>query len=254
MMVRMSSVRKLMARVPREIAKTVRHPSRVLKLSDRKRRSALGQALTVDAEWTGDGAFRTRSYRSYDDYVRHQSAKVALKGDLSEYDARFRAALAERLHSHPDVRPGMSALCLAARIGTEVKAFGDAGCFAVGIDLNPADGDRYVLRGDFHALQFADDCVDVVFTNSLDHALDLERLLGEVRRVLKPAGLLLVEAMRGEEEGKNAGFYEAFHWERAEDLISRIEASGFKLSGRDAIDQPWPGQHLRFRSGADTRG
>ena len=46
-------------------------------------------------------------------------------------------------------------LCLAARIGTEVKAFLDLGCFAIGIDLNPGTDNRYVVHGDFHDLQFA---------------------------------------------------------------------------------------------------
>ncbi len=241
------------SRIPREVLKTVRDPRRVLALRDRRKRAALRQSLGAPGSWREEGSFRVRDYPSYDDYVRHQSAKVALKGDLADYDLRFRTALRERLSADPDVGPGASALCLAARIGSEVKAFHDVGCFAVGIDLNPADGDRYVLRGDFHELQFPDGSVDAVFSNSLDHSLDLGRVLAEVRRVLKPGGLLLLEAMRGSAEGKDAGAFESLHWGTVDDLSDAVREAGFRPAGRYPIEEPWLGHHLRFRSSRRAR-
>jgi len=79
--------------------------------------------------------------------------------------------------------------------------FIDHGVFAVRIDLNPGRDNRRMVVGDFHALQYADASVDVVYTNSLDHAFELERVLAEVRRVLKPEGTCLVEVGLGTEEG-----------------------------------------------------
>jgi SAM-dependent methyltransferase len=141
---------------------------------------------------------------------------------------------------------GRSVLCLAARIGTEVKAFLDVGAFAVGIDLNPGEANRYVLYGDFHALQFSDASIDFVFTNSLDHAFDLGRLSREAARVLKPGGMLLVEALRGRREGAQPGFFESFWWQSIDELIAALAKNGFTLQQRAAINYPWEGEALGF--------
>src|SRR5207248_1110900 len=144
-------------------------------------------------EWTGrrwnlrsswreaevEGGFRQRAFSSYDAYVARQKRKLG-RIDLSRYDVNYRAILRGRLEDLRLVRPGMSVLCLAARMGTEVKSFLDLGCFAVGIDLNPGRENRYVLHGDFHDLQFAAASIDVAFTNSLDHAFSADRLIAEV--------------------------------------------------------------------------
>src|SRR2546421_4076105 len=139
------------------------------------------------------GAFRQRAFSSYEAYVARQKRKLA-RIDLSRYDVNYREILRGRLEELRIIRPGMSVLCLAARIGTEVKSFLDLGCFAVGIDLNPGRENRYVLHGDFHDLQFAAGSIDVAFTNSLDHVFAVDRLIAEVARVLKPGGLFLLEA------------------------------------------------------------
>lgn len=44
---------------------------------------------------------------------------------------------------------------------------------------------------DAHALEFADGSMDLVFGSSILHHLDLERAMGEVRRVLKPGGRMV---------------------------------------------------------------
>ena len=112
--------------------------------------------------------------------------------------------------------PDRTVLCLAARIGTEVKAFLDLGCRAIGIDLNPGKENPYVVQGDFHDLQYAPQSMDVVYTNSLDHAFDLERIAKEVLKVLKPDGLFLVEAVQGRDQGVDPGFFESFLEEHRE--------------------------------------
>jgi SAM-dependent methyltransferase len=147
-------------------------------------------------QWIPEGeAFQKRRYDSYDAYLEHQKAKLETH-EFGQYDQEFRRTLRERLTALAIEWQGRNVLCLAARIGTEVKAFLDLGAFAVGIDLNPGKENRYVVHGDFHELQYAPDSIDVVYTNSLDHVFDIDRLAKEVLRVLKPDGLFLVEAGR----------------------------------------------------------
>ena len=196
--------------------------------------------------WKAKSAFQNRSYDSYEAYLEHQKAKLETH-DFANYDREFRTALRERLAALDVAWPGKTVLCLAARIGTEVKAFLDLGCFAVGIDLNPGKENRYVVQGDFHDLQFAPKSVDVVYTNSLDHAFDIDRIAKEVLKVLKPNGLLIVEAVQGRDQGVNPGFFESFFWSNINGLISVFETAGFKLTRRIPITRPWPGEAICFQ-------
>jgi SAM-dependent methyltransferase len=198
-------------------------------------------------EWNGpNDATQTRRYDSYEAYLEHQKAKLETH-DFANYDADFRAALRERLGRIDLAWQGRTVLCLAARIGTEVKAFLDLGCFAIGIDLNPGKDNRYVVQGDFHDLQFAPGSVDVVYTNSLDHAFDLDRMAKEVLKVLKSDGLLIVEAVQGRDQGINPGFFESFFWKNIDELVRVFESAGFEVTRRTRIINPWPGEQLCFQ-------
>lgn len=203
-------------------------------------------------EWNARGAFQSRQYESYEAYLEHQRAKLKAH-DFANYDTEFRTALRERLGALDVDWPGKTVLCLAARIGTEVKAFLDLGCFAIGIDLNPGKENRYVVQGDFHDLQFAPKSVDVVYTNSLDHAFDIGRIATEVLKVLKPEGLLVVEAVHGGDQGVAPGFFESFFWSDIDELISVFETAGFKVTHRAPMTHPWPGEAICFRPRWDER-
>lgn len=246
-------------RIWNELRKTADNPSRLRRLSDRRRlnqflKSLLGATGETENHrneipWSKSdeqGRFVSRSYEDYAAYVSHQRSKLATL-DLSDYDVRYRQLLAERIRQVGQVEPGARVLCLAARIGTEVKAFHDHGCFAVGIDLNPGDDNPWVLPGDFHDVQFPDASVDVVFTNSLDHALDVERLLGEIRRLLVPDGLLIGEIALGTDEGFQPREYESFFWRSLHDAVELIESQGFEKLSSHSFDEPWPGEHVTFR-------
>jgi len=189
------------------------------------------------------GGISARRYNSYDEYVAHQASKLALL-DLREYDKTFRADLASRLKSGDWA--GKSVLCLAARLGTEVRAFHDVGAYAVGIDLEPGENNQWVLPGDFHNLVFPDACVDGLYCNALDHALDLAKLLNEVKRVLKPTGVLLLDVQHGSEDFDD---WTATGWRSIDDLIGVIENAGFALQERQPITVPQPGEQLRFSIG-----
>ncbi len=192
----------------------------------------------------GDGFIR-RKYSDYSSYLAHQRSKLRLL-DLSRYDVEYRAVLSERLRSLEFLGRGTTVLCLAARLGTEVKAFLDVGCFAVGLDLNPGKWNRFVVQGDFHHIQFADASVEVIFTNSLDHSFDVQALLAEVRRILKPGGRVIIEAVVGTRLGKDPHFYESFWWSEVGDLVRLFEQHGFALIRRDLIQVPWHGEQLVF--------
>jgi SAM-dependent methyltransferase len=201
-------------------------------------------------EWdvTNQG-FQNRSYNSYEAYLEHQKAKLETH-DFGNYDTQFRQALRTRLVTLDIAWPGLVVLCLGARIGSEVKAFLDLGCFAVGVDLNPGPENRYVLHGDFHDLQFPPHSVDVAYTNSVDHLFNLERLANEVMRVLKPNGLFIVEAANGSDAGVKPGFFESFFWNEIDDLVRMFENAGFTLAGRFGITYPWPGEAILLKTTA----
>lgn len=205
----------------------------------------------VGDRWAGDGSgFRQREYPDYETYVEHQKTKFSAYRSKSilSHDRRFFAALTERLAEMELEIEGRSVLCLAARQGTEVRAFIDQGAFAVGIDLNPGPSNRFVVEGDFHDLQFADGSIDLVYTNSLDHAFELDRILAEVRRVLRPRGAFIVEANATDDEGAAAGPYEAMVWPDVERLVDRIRDTGFAVESRQPFDRPWVGEQIVFRA------
>ena len=201
----------------------------------------------IGQKWrdTEAAGFTQRVYPDYQTYLEHQRTKLDAfrPSSIAKHDVRFRAALGERIVALPFSVNRHRVLCLAARQGSEVKAFIDHGAFAVGIDLNPGKDNRYVVVGDFHDLQFADGSVDLVYTNSLDHVFELDRLMGEILRVMTPEGHLFLEVGSAGMEGQ-IGFYEAMSWRSTEELLERVVAFGFEVEVRGSFDIPWPGDQL----------
>ena len=242
----------LIWRFRNELAETRRRPSRLKNLRSMRRiETVIARLLTSNSEvmlrapWAETSTVpgvRARYYRHYSDYVRHQKAKLRTK-NLDHYDTRFRAALRDRLE-RLDIPRGSSAICLAARIGTEVRAFHDIGCFAVGIDLNPGKGNPLVLPGDFHNIQFTNSTVDCVYTNSLDHAYDVRRVVEEIARLLKSGGIAIVEVMVGEDAGGRSGYYESTFWDSEDRIVEVCVASGLRLTDQRSFSYPWPGHQL----------
>ncbi len=189
--------------------------------------------------------FKRREYSSYEQYVRHQQSKFQYL-DLTEYDRNYRRKLKERLQLLSGLKKGGSALCLGARQGTEVKAFHDLGCFAVGIDLCPGAENRFVLHGDFHDLQFPAESADVIFTNSFDHIFDAKKMIGEITRVLKPDGILIIEAIHGGAQSTAPDHYASFWWQRVDDLVALLIRHHFKPIQRTPFSEPWPGEQICF--------
>jgi SAM-dependent methyltransferase len=198
-------------------------------------------------QWQSEGDLTTRRYNSYEEYLAHQAAKLErISHRLEENEERTFQEFVDRLSGCAPLKPMRSVLCLGARTGAEVRALIRLGHFAVGIDLNPGPRNTYVLTGDFHGLVFADDSIDAVYTNSLDHVFDLRRLLDEVRRVLRPGGIFVAELLAGYEEGFTPGDYEATHWRTVESMVARIRDEG----GLDVVDlrplgRLWRGEYTQ---------
>lgn len=200
----------------------------VLKNESKKRENVSG--------WTGEN-LQSRNYNSYQEYISHQKSKLNQGIDfLKDYDIKYRKALGKRLANLEFVNKS-NVLCLAARIGTEVKAFLDNGAFAVGVDLNPGKDNKYVVTGDFHKLQYANESTDVVFTNSLDHVFDINKTLAEIYRVLKPSGKLMIDIEKHSDVGVDK--WSSFWWKNVEELITLIESKGFKCISKGNINCLW---------------
>lgn len=86
-----------------------------------------------------------------------------------------------------------SILCVGCRNGHELDAAGAIGFEeVVGIDLHSLDPRIAVM--DMHEMSFGDGRFDVVLAcHSLEHAKDPERAAGELRRVTRPGGYIIVE-------------------------------------------------------------
>jgi SAM-dependent methyltransferase len=177
--------------------------------------------------WRRDDAFAHRRYASYEEYLEHQSSKLARVIDRKRRDdVELFPAFHERFSRCSALADARSVLCLGARLGTEVRALLSLGHFAVGIDLEPGPDNRFVLHGDFHNLVFADGSVDAVYSNALDHVFDLDRVVREVRRVLRPGGCFIAEVDEGYDEGCIPGEFESIQWKNAAVLVERIVKAG----------------------------
>ncbi len=231
---------------------TLKRPLRVLRVFSHGRiRSYLHfQRIRANAGQTwskpdDNGGLAVRRVSTYESYVELQKMKLGYV-DLSSHEARFQQELKARVEGLGVAAPGKTVVCLGARLGAEVRAFSDLGCFVVGVDLNPGQENRYVLYGDFHDLQFAASSVDVIYTNSLDHAMELSQVVVEMRRVLKPDGRVIVEADPGTEEADEVepDLWQTLSWRRVDDLVAALETGGLRLVQRSPFEYPRGGEQL----------
>ncbi len=177
-------------------------------------------------EVAGDG-LRKRDYGSYEEYLTHQKLKleelVKIKGGFSNFDIfDYRVKFYTRFRNLPGLLPrSAQILCCGARQGTEVDVLRDLGfANARGIDLNPGSGNPLVEEGDMMKLSAPDNSLDLIYSNCVDHSFDLDAMIAEHARALKPGGYLLYDIAFNEEEG--AGVWESISWEREEDVVRRL--------------------------------
>ncbi len=224
---------ELLHRAWRRLSKVARYGigpgARRRKKADKARRRAAG--FSEGQRWQRSEAEAKRRYGSYDEYVTHQASKLdQIVHRLRETEDDDYAEFKRRFEGCTALQEARSVLCLGARLGTEVRALHALGHFAVGIDLNPGPDNRYVLPGDFHAIQFPDGSLDAIYSNALDHVFALDQLVGEVRRLLRPGGLFVLDLVQGYEEGYVPGEFEATIWRDRGSFIERVrELGGFTI-------------------------
>ena len=174
-----------------------------------------------------EGGLVKRDYASYDEYLTHQKLKldemVKMKGGFSNFDIfDYRVKFYVRFRLIATLLPfDARILCCGARQGTEVDVLHDLGFTnAHGIDLNPGLDNPLVSAGDMMKLHDPGNSVDLLYSNCIDHAFDLDQMIAEHARVLKPDGYLLYDIGINLEEG--GGPFEAISWDRTEDVVLRL--------------------------------
>lgn len=174
-----------------------------------------------------DDGVRRRDYADYEEYLTHQKLKLEellkTKGGFTNEDIlNFRLKFYRRFRHLPPLLPREAQiLCCGARQGTEVEVLRDLGfANAYGIDLNPGEDNPWVRPGDFMHLVEKDNSLDLLYTNCVDHAFDLDALFKEHARVIKPDGYVLYELGANMEGG--GGPFEAVAWERTEDVFVKM--------------------------------
>jgi hypothetical protein len=194
-------------------------------------------------EQAGEDGVLKRDYASYDEYVTHQKLKldemVKMKGGFSNFDIfDYRLKFFSRFRHLCGLLPrDAEILCCGARQGTEVEVLRDLGFRrARGIDLNPGPDNPLVQAGDMMHLGVEDDSLDLIYTNCVDHAFDLDAMLAEHARALKPGGFLLYDIGVNMEQG--GGPFEAIAWRRSEDVMLRM-LGVFKTLVRAERDPAW---------------
>jgi len=178
---------------------------------------------------------KKREYLNYESYIEHQSDKLHthLK-EIIRNDKRYEQIVLDRYKNLFDFKE-KSIICLAARLGGEVRAFKKLNALAIGIDIEPGEKNEHVLYGDFHQLKFPDYIFDFAFCNAIDHVLYLDVFLKETNRILKPNGVFFLELAI-----QRAGKYEVFD---TENIIPIKEAilKYFLINKEFNIDNGWKG-------------
>jgi len=185
---------------------------------------------------------------SYEKYVEKQGNKIhnpEKREQLlrrTEHRQRTFQRVFTRIKDH--LRSGR-VLCLGARTGCEIIGARRAGFKdSQGIDLHPV-GDL-TIQGDWHDIPFENSSFENVFTNSIDHCYDLQKMIHEIRRVLKPKGrvcLLLSRKQmlhnKKDKEKYMRGSQNFLFWEDALDLASVFQEQGFQLVFHERLRTNW---------------
>lgn len=171
-----------------------------------------------------------RNYADYNEYLTHQKQKLneilSMRGGFTNRAIMtWRRRFYQRFRHLEALLPKTATiLCLGARQGTEVEVLHDMGYTnAYGIDLNPGPNNPYVKEGDFMHLEEKDNSIDCIYTNSLDHAFDIEPCIKENLRVVKPEGIAIYDVPRYS-KSRSPGAFEAVNWKSEQmvfDMISR---------------------------------
>jgi len=161
------------------------------------------------------------NYDNYDDYVKHQSEKVEYMGKrLSDLRNNHYKLFKEEFQELLPAPFNQKILCLGARNGLEVEVLRELKFSAIGIDLNPKS--NLVEKGDFHNINYPDNSFDYVYINCLDHCQDIDKVLNEVKRVLKKSGKFYVRLTQHSFYNPEKFSYECCFWNNIQEIEKEI--------------------------------
>jgi len=181
---------------------------------------------------------------NYTAYESHQWSKLgnmtggnSRLGLILKVNSKVKADLRYYLLS-TEVAPGKlraslvqnPVLCVGARLGGEVEAFQSLTHvdIAVGVDFNPGERNPWVGFGDAHKLgeRFKPGAFGTVFSNVLDHILDIPVFVNASHQILKPGGTLFID-MAEQRLKDDAWSVHDMIEERAQ-IHNQITATGFR--------------------------
>jgi SAM-dependent methyltransferase len=154
---------------------------------------------------------------AYDKYVREQLEETLLKKRLKGEVHFDVVPLIDMLAAKYDVT-GKSVLCVGCRNRDEILYFRKKGASeVVGIDLFGDHPEIQVM--DMHDLKFPDNAFDVVYSrHSFEHAYDKRQAAQEFVRVLRPAGVVVIEV-----PGKYKGGADYNRFDSLDDVLVAFE-------------------------------
>lgn len=179
--------------------------------------------------------------------------RLVMAPRLNRMNATMNAAVLEQLRS---LAIG-EVLEIGFGGGALLRALLDDGWRASGVDLSEemvdrlrreqaeaADAGRLDLRtGDVHALPFSDASFDAACTvNTVYFWIDPEAAFGEIRRVLRPTGTLVVCFNPAHELSKWPGHRHGFRLYSSEDIAGLLLAVGLRPRRTQVIDDPDQGE------------
>jgi len=178
-----------------------------------------------------------RKYKNYQNYLSHQAEKLNI--GLRENVKKFRqssfdeevCSFTKRLSVAKKYILNDKILCLGARLGAEVEALRKMGFKnAIGIDINPGPNNPYVIKGDFHKMEFDDESFDVIYSNAIDHSYKISLFSKEIDRVLTFNGNLILEVchLKRKKERKKVfitapGKYESVIYDTTKDIKKEMK-------------------------------
>ena len=142
-------------------------------------------------------------HKNYDDYINKQKEKTnnpkkikIWKEDQWEEKVKGFENLFNRNKAY--VNNKKKAICFGARTGQEVFVLKNLGLDAIGVDL--VSFPPYTIQGDIHNVPFGKGEFDLVFTNIIDHSLNVEKFISEMERVCKKKGNIIINILINHDE------------------------------------------------------
>ena len=148
-------------------------------------------------------------HKTYEDYINKQLEKTLNPNKIKKWQGdewQIKVDGFRHLFKRNEefLQNKKNSICLGARTGQEVFVLKELGLDSIGVDL--VEFPPYTIKGDIHNLEFDDKKFDLIFTNILDHSLQLEKFISEMERVCIKDGIIILnlqENLPGDDYSEN---------------------------------------------------